>query len=123
MNPLEKQNLRSRFKKEAHGKWYNQPHKRFWSPKLDKSTETDVFEIVKKDDSIPIRPIVAATNISFGTVWCVLRNNNMRLRSIRTQPMLTYTHMQQRLEFCHVHAKNSWDEWIDIDEKWFDLVN
>ena len=22
-----------------------------------------------------------------------------------------------------VHAKNSWKEWIDIDEKWFDLIN
>ena len=31
--------------------------------------------------------------------------------------------MQQRLELCHVDAKNSWNEWIYIDEKWIDLVN
>ena len=78
---------------------------------------------MRKDRSIPIRGIVTATNIYFGTVWRVLSNSNMRLRSIRTQPMLTSTHMQQRLEFCRLHAKNSWNEWIDIDEKWFDLVN
>ena len=86
-------------------------------PKLDNSTETDVFETVRKDRSIPIRGIVIATNI-----FLVL-SGSMWLRSIRTQPMLTSTHMQQRLEFCRVRAKNSWNEWIDIDEKWFDLIN
>ena len=38
--------------------------------------------------------------------------------------VLTSTHMQRRLEFCRVHAKNSCNEWwIDIDEKWSNLVN
>ena len=89
-------------------------------PKLDNSTEIDLFETVRKDRSIPIRGIVAAKNISFGRVWRVLSNSNMQLRFIRTQPMLTSTHMQQCLEFCRV---NSWNDWIDIDEKSFHLVN
>ena len=75
-----------------------------WEPgsgrkSLEVEKKEVIFETVRKDRSMSIREIVSETSLTFGTVWRALDESKMRLRSLRSKPLITEAHKEQRLRF------------------------
>eukprot|EP00959_Pyramimonas_sp_CCMP1952_P266313 5567785-Pyramimonas_sp.AAC.1 len=52
------------------------------------------------------------------TIWRYVRAEWKVVRK-RIKPPLSEEQMASRLEFAQTHRRNTWDDWVDIDEKWF----
>ena len=37
----------------------------------------------------------------------------------RILPLLSPSHQERRLEWAHDHRRSTWNDWVDLDEKWF----
>jgi hypothetical protein len=93
-------------------------------PCVDKEerTTTLITKIREKRD-ITIRDLATSSSIPRSTVQRLLVEDNVSICSKRSIPLLNAAHMATRLKFCRQHRKNSWDNWVDIDEKWFERYN
>jgi hypothetical protein len=61
----------------------------------------------------------AFDGVSDTTLWRTLSGRGWRAVKVRTKPSLTVAHKQWRLDFAREHRRNTWDAWVDVDEKWF----
>lgn len=93
-------------------------------PSFDKEERSDaVVACVREKRDITIRDIAVATSIPRSSVWRLLDDSEMKLCARRSIPPLNELQTDARLTFCRQNRYNRWDNWVDVDEKWFDLTN
>lgn len=92
-------------------------------PVKDKQNRTEtVVNFIRVRRNASLRDISAATEIPKSTVKRLLDTDEMLLKNKRWCPSLTEEQREKRLKFCRLKRYNDWCNWIDLDEKIFQLV-
>jgi len=59
-------------------------------------------------------------DLSKWSVWKhITQSGFWNVHKMRTKPTLSPIQMEARLAFAREHVNNTWENWVDIDEKWF----
>lgn len=80
-----------------------------------------VSSIIRKRRSSSISDISNATEIPSSSVQRIVVAEQFRLVHKKICPLITDVQKDKRLQWCRKHRNNTWDAWVDIDEKWFQL--
>lgn len=82
-----------------------------------------VTNVIRKRRSISIHDISQETAIPTTSVQRIINDEEFRLVPKRTCPFLTDDQKSKRLKWCRQHRYNTWDNYVDIDEKLFELYS
>lgn len=104
----------------------NEYHNKSGRPrKLNSKKEKKIKQIVKKDNRKTLLKIVAEIeeNVSKSTMSRTLKRLNLKKRKMKTKPLLTQKHKDNRITFAREYASvnYNWSKWIFSDEKKFNL--
>lgn len=85
--------------------------------------QISVTDTIRKRRSSSICDISNATDIPKSSVHRIVANEQFRIVHSKTCPLITDDQKDKRLKWCRQHRRNTWDTWVDIDEKWFQLYS
>ena len=85
--------------------------------------------VERLDWEVTYREIAHEMSVEYGYPFCFktyynwMRSTGWNLHCSKdTKPMLTPKNRESRRDFAQLHQKNTWTNWVDVDEKWFYTV-